>query len=292
MLPDASPAARDFESHRRHLLAIAYRMTGSLADAEDAVQEAWLRWERVDQGAVENARAYLGRTITRLCLDLLKSSRRRREQYVGPWLPEPLLGESALPVESGTELAEDVSNALMLALERLSPLERAAFLLREVFDADYDEIATTLDRTESACRQLVSRAKKTVRGERARYTPDPDAHDRLVMAFGLAVAQADVDALASLLAEDAVFYSDGGGVVKAALRPVVGPDAVSRFVLGVARRFPPDPSTVFRAEHVNGAPGIVLRVDGVAVQTLAFEIREGRIAAVYAQRNPEKLRFA
>ena len=288
--PVVSPS--DFEAHRAHLLALAYRMLGSVADAEDVVQEAWLRWERADRGAVAHPRAYLRRATTRLCLDHIKSARARRERYVGPWLPEPVLGEGALSVDAETELAEDVSYALLLALERLSPLERAAFLLREVFDTDYGQIADALGRSPAACRQLASRAKKTIRETRPRFEPVPDEHARLVMAFGLAVSQGDLAGLSNLLADDIVFYSDGGGRVKAALRPVRGVDPVARFVLGVARRFPLEEGTELTMDHVNGAPGIVLRLAGEAVQTLAFDIREGRIRAVYAMRNPEKLTHA
>lgn len=300
--PTSVVGARDvFESHRRYLLGVAYRMMGTLADAEDVVQDAWLRWERVqvraDADAVERPRAYLAQVVTRLCLDALKSARAQRERYVGPWLPEPIVGTAgaallstpAPSADAAAELAEDVSMALMVALERLSPLERAAFLLREVFDAEYAEIASTLQRSESACRQLASRAKKTVASARPRFRPTRDQHARLVMAFGAAAATQDADQLASLLAEDVVFYSDGGGQVRAALRPIHGPDNVTRFILGLLRKFPMQPGDELVLTDVNGAPGFVRRLQGEVDQAIAFDIRDGRIQAIYGVRNPDKL---
>jgi RNA polymerase sigma-70 factor (ECF subfamily) len=278
-----------FEAHRSHLLALAYRMTGSVADAEDIVQDAYIRWERIDVQSVRQAKAFLSKTVTRLCLDSLKSARARRETYVGPWLPEPVVGEGAMSVEGATAMAQDISMALMMALERLSPLERAAFLLHEVFDSSYSDVAATLGRSESACRQLVSRARAHVQAARPRYQPTQIEHERVVQAFGVAVATGDTEALHRLLAEDAVLYPDGGGRVVAALRPIHGCDRVTRFLLGASKKFPFAESAEFLAVPVNGIPGFVIREDGQTVQTMAFDVRDGRIVAVYVMRNPDKL---
>ncbi len=240
-------------------MALAYRMTGSVADAEDIVQESYLRWERADRDSVREPRAFLSKTVTRLCLDALKSARSRRETYVGPWLPEPVLGEGAMAVDDATGLAQDISMALMMALERLSPAERAAFLLHDVFDSSYEEIAATLGRSEAACRQLTSRARAHVQAARPRYTPSGDEYRRVVRAFGAAILSGDVDALQRVLASDAVLYPDGGGRVLSALRPIYGSDRVARFLFGVVEKFPLGTSAQVLEETVNGAPGFYIR---------------------------------
>lgn len=278
----------DFEVHRDHLQGLAYRMMGSWSQAEDVVQEAWLRWCRAAE-PIHTPRAWLSRAVTRLCLDELKSARMRRERYVGPWLPEPVIGDVGLTAEAATELAEDVSVALLLALERLSPLERAAFLLRKVFDHDYSEVAASLGRSESACRQLVARAQRNVRHARPRFQAEPGEHARILAAFGAAVTTGDAAALQALLTGDVVLTTDGGGNIIAALRPVHGADRVARFLLGVARKSPPTPGTEIRIEPVNGAPGLVVRAGGRVLQAVAFDIESGRIKAIYAVRNPDKL---
>jgi len=268
---------------------MAYRMTGSVADAEDVVQEAYLRWKRTDRQSVRDPKAFLSRTVTRLCLDSLKSAKARRETYVGPWLPEPVVGDGAMSVETATELAEDVSVALMVALERLSPPERAAFLLHDVFDTDYEEVAEALGRTEAACRQLVSRARTHVRSARPRYRASTEEHSRLVRAFGAAVLSGDTSALQHVLADDAVLVPDGGGKVLSALRPIYGSDRVARFILGVFKKFPLSPAARLFERTVNGALGFVIEDEGRPVQTIAFDVRDGRIASVYVVRNPDKL---
>lgn len=270
-------------------MALAYRMTGSVADAEDVVQEAFLRWDKTDPGAVERPRPFLSKTVTRLCLDALKSARSRREKYVGPWLPEPVLGDGALAVDDATELAQDISMALMMALERLSPAERAAFLLHDVFDSSYAEVAATLDRSEAACRQLVSRARTHVQSARPRYAPSPDEHARLVKAFGAAILTGNIDALQGLLAEDAVLYPDGGGRVLSALRPIYGADRVARFLFGVLEKFPLSDAARISAQTVNGAPGFYVEEEGKPIQAMAFDVDGGRIRSVYVVRNPDKL---
>jgi RNA polymerase sigma-70 factor (ECF subfamily) len=288
-LNDSTATDDVFEQERPRLMALAYRMTGSLAEAEDVVQDAFLRWQQADRDAVRRPDAFLSKTVTRLCLDFLKSARARRETYVGPWLPEPVIGDRKLAADHATELAEDISTALMLALERLSPSERAAFLLHDVFDTGYEEVASTLGRSEPACRQLVSRARAHVRSTHPRYTPSPEEHVRVLRAFGAAVLSGDVDALMQVLSEDAVLYADGGGRVVSALRPIHGDHRVARFLLGVLRKFPLGESVKVDEQVINGAPGFLIEEGGRAVQTMAFDLRDGRIAAVYVVRNPDKL---
>lgn len=261
--------------HRGFLVGLAYRMLGSVAEAEDVVQDAFLRVAHITD--VQEPRAYLARVVTRLCLDRLKSARAKREEYVGTWLPEPVVEDATSPI------AEDLSIALMMALERLSPLERAAFLLHDVFDMDYSAVAQMLERSEAACRQLAARAREHVRQDRPKPTP---ADERVVEAFAQALATGDVTALASLLAEDAVLYSDGGGKRTAALNPVHGRDKIIRFASGRrAKEFVPQSLERVR---INGQPGFVLRqIDGP--ETMAFEIANGVITAIYDVRNPDKL---
>ncbi len=285
---DESAAAREFEAHRRHLMGLAYRMLGSLAEAEDAVQEAYLRWHAAERGVVENPRAFLSTIVTRLCLDQLKSARVRRESYVGPWLPEPVLDAAALDAESASDHAHDLSVALMLTLERLSPLERAAFLLHDVFDMEFAAVAATLGRSEAACRQLAARARAHVQAARPRFTPSPDEGARLAAAFRQAAQSGDTAAMARLLAEDAVLYSDGGGKRVAALNPICGGDKIVRFFAGIARK---NGLRGLRAREasINGLPGFVMVDAEGALQTSAFAVADGRIAAIYLVANPDKL---
>jgi RNA polymerase sigma-70 factor (ECF subfamily) len=274
----------DFEPHRDFLGALAYRMLGSVAESDDIVQDAFLRWREVDRDAIAEPRAYLARIVSRLCLDHLKSAQHRREQYVGTWLPEPIVAEPA------DTLADDLSVALLLALERLSPLERAAFLLHDVFDMDYSGVAATLDTSEGACRQLAARAREHVKQDRPRYpTTDTDAR-QIAQAFIAATATGDVGSLARLLADDAVLYTDGGGKRKAALRPIEGKDRIMRFYEGVRTKFG---AAAFSAPHVeatlNGLPGFVFHT-GEGTETVAFEIANGVVVAIYNVRNPDKVK--
>jgi RNA polymerase sigma-70 factor (ECF subfamily) len=278
------PDADAFEPHRRYLVGVAYRMLGSVSEAEDAVQDAFLRWQAADRTAVVDPRAYLARIVARLCLDRLKSARAQREHYVGTWLPEPLVEEPA-----HANVADDISVALLLTLERLSPLERAAFLLHDVFDMDYTVIASVLDRSETACRQLATRAREHVRDDRPRFEPSREAEARLVGAFATAMTSGNVELLASTLAEDAILYSDGGGKRRAALNPIFGRDRIVRFSAGLLRkgRVANEPA---RFARINGLPGFVFRGDDGGTQTIAFELHGEQIAAIYIVRNPDKLR--
>jgi RNA polymerase sigma-70 factor, ECF subfamily len=309
---DVSDPAASFEPYRRRLLGLAYRMLGSMADAEDAVQETYLRWHGADRVRVSDPRAFLMTTTTRICLDMLTSARARREEYVGPWLPEPILDTAALAPDSRTELAEDLSVALLLTLDRLSPLERAAFLLHDIFDFSFGEVATALDRTEAACRQLATRARAHVRAARPRGATSPvspklqggeggparasgiDAkHAQLMSAFLAAVQSGDLNALTQLLASDVQVVTDGGGKVRAALNVIEGADRVAQFLVEVTRKRPGawwrDDFTL-RFATVNGLPGVIVDAPEGPVQTAAFEIEGNAIRALYVVRNLDKLR--
>jgi RNA polymerase sigma-70 factor, ECF subfamily len=282
-------AAQTFERHRQRLTGLAYRMLGSLAEAEDIVQDAYLRWHKTDRNTVADARAYLSSTVARLCLDHLKSARVRREQYVGPWLPEPIVDPSILAPDTASELADDLSVALMMTLERLSPLERAAFILHDVFDMDFDTIASVLDRNVAACRQLAARARAHVHDERPRFNASPEDAARLSDAFHQAVLSGNVAGLGQMLAADAVLYTDGGGKRTAALNPIRGSDKIMRFFAGIAQKGGFSTLATFRRLSLNGLPGFIFVDDEGAIETLALEINDGRVAAIYAVRNPDKL---
>ena len=282
-------AAQTFERHRRRLTGLAYRMLGSLAEAEDIVQDAYLRWHKADRNTVADARAYLSSTVARLCLDHLKSARVRREQYVGPWLPEPIVDPSILAPDAASELADDLSVALLMTLERLSPLERAAFILHDVFDMDFDTIASVLDRNVAACRQLAARARAHVHDERPRFNASPEDAARLSDAFQQAVLSGNVAGLGQMLAADAVLYTDGGGKRTAALNPIRGSDKIMRFFAGIAQKRGLSTLATFRRLSLNGLPGFIFVDDEGAIETLALDINDGRIAAIYAVRNPDKL---
>ena len=280
-----SDRAAEFEAQRPRLKRLAYRMLGSVAEAEDAVQDAWLRWTRAP-GDVADPTAWLVRTATRLCIDRLRAAKAERAAYRGPWLPEPLIEPlDADPVER----AEDVSVAFLLALERLSPLERAVFLLHDVFDEDYAAVAETLQRTEPAVRQLAARARAHVQDARPRFSLSAEKAAELAAAFMAAAASADVARLSALLAEDAVMVTDGGGKRKAALRVMVGRDDIIGLLKGLNWRRGLPPVERVRMARINGAPGLILELtDGP--ETVAFDTDSaGRIAAIYQVRNPDKL---
>jgi RNA polymerase sigma-70 factor (ECF subfamily) len=292
-----SDPSASFEPHRRRLLGLAYRMLGSMADAEDAVQEAYVRWHAVDRDKVSEPRAFLMTTTTRICLDMLTSARARREEYVGPWLPEPVLDTAALAPDSRTELAEDLSVALLLTLDRLSPLERAAFLLHDVFDFSFSEVAQSLERSEAACRQLAARARAHVRAVRPCGAVTPAArageiqakHMQLMSAFVAATRSGDLDALMQMLASDVRVVTDGGGKVAAALNVLDGADRAARFLIGAARKGWRDDFSL-RFAPINGLPGVIVDAPEGPVQTAAFERDGDRIRAVYVVRNSDKLR--
>ena len=274
-------AAATFDPLRPKLIRIAYRMLGSVADAEDVVQETFLRWFDADRDAVREPEAFLRRVVTRLCLDQLKSARRRRETYVGPWLPEPV-------VEGGEDEIDDVTLPLMMALERLSPLERAAFLLHDVFGVSFEEIAETIGREPAACRQLASRARAHVRAERPRFHLSKERGLEIAAAFFAATRGGDMQGLQSLLAADVTAYSDGGGKTPAAREPIIGFDSVMQLHSKLATLFATNMSQLVRYGFINGLPGFVTIEQGI-LQTTALEIENGKIPAIYVVRNPDKL---
>jgi len=273
-----------FTAHQPRLVRLAYRMLGSVAEAEDVVQDAWLRWQRADQEAVENPAAYLSRTVTRLCLDVMKSARVRHEDYIGPWLPEPIVEP-----EEGMRL-DELTLTLMMALERLSPLERAAFLLHDVFDQPLAEIAATLDRDPAAVRQLAARARKHVRASGPRYPVESEEGGRIARAFFDASASGDISALRSLLAENVTVQADGGGKVTAFRNVIVGQEHVVRLYGGLARKYAANPPIFIEAVWIDGLPGYISHDRDNVLQTTAFAIENGKVTAVYITRNPDKLR--
>ncbi|MFI7063542.1 RNA polymerase sigma-70 factor [Kribbella sp. NPDC050124] len=276
--------AREFDQHRAVLVGAAYRVVGSVTDAEDVVQETWLRWAGVDHEEVRDTRAYLIRITTRLALNRLRQQKARREEYVGPWLPEPINSDDDPAV--AVELADSVSMAMLVVLETLSPLERATFVLREVFDLPYDEIADTLGRSEAAVRQLAHRARGHVHARQPRHQVDKERHNELTMRFMAAAGSGDFDQVVSLLAPDAVLISDGGGKKKAALRPIHGPDKIARWMFAVIAE---NPNFQIRIAPLNGENAFIAYYDD-APDTVAFlESDDGLITGLYLIRNPDKL---
>jgi RNA polymerase sigma-70 factor (ECF subfamily) len=283
-----------FEPLRRYLFGVAYRMLGSVAEAEDIVQEAWLRWHNVNHASIAEPRPYLRQTVMRLCMDHMKSARAQREVYVGPWLPEPLIEDSdwldAGPA-AATELASDLSYAFLLALETLSPLERAAFLLHDVFDEDFTAVASALGRSEAACRQLAARARSRVRDAKPTAPRDRVTSQRVAEAFMGALGAGDFERVKQLLAGDVRLLSDGGGRVAAAGIPLLGRDRVLKFLSGIHRKYPLPAHTRVRWATVNGQAGCLMWVDEAPLQTISLELGAGdEIVAIYIVRNPEKLR--
>src|SRR3954471_12502071 len=266
-----------FEEQRPALFRLAYRMLGSLADADDVLQEAYLRWSREERAGVGSPRAYLSSIVTRLCIDRRTSIDARKESYIGPWLPEPVVEPDDADPGNRLEAAESVSLAFLVVLESLSAVERAAYLLRRVFDHGYDEIARILGRSEPACRQLVSRAEARVLERRPRFEAPPGEAERLTGAFLRACSTGDLDGLVHLLAPDAVAVSDGGGKAKAALAPIRGAGPVARFFLGLMRKAPA--GLELRRVRVNGRPGLMAVLDGRVTHVLSLDVADGRIAA-------------
>jgi RNA polymerase sigma-70 factor (TIGR02957 family) len=279
-----STSLEAFEEHRPLLFTVAYEILGSVADAEDVLQESWLRWDGADRSGVLDPRAYLVRVVTRQALNRLRTVKRQRETYVGPWLPEPLA--TTHDVAEDVELADSVSLAMLVVLETLSPLERAVFVLREVFGFEYDEIAEATGRSPDAVRQTASRARRHVEARRPRVPEPPDA--RVVAErFLAAAATGDVKALLEVMAPEVVLVSDGGGVMKAALRPITGADKVGRFLAAVV---PEGAEIDVRWTLANGQPSVLLYIDGRLDSWGSLTVADGRVREIYLVRNPEKLR--
>ncbi|WCM90027.1 RNA polymerase sigma factor SigJ [Acidovorax sp. NCPPB 3576] len=288
--PAPDPHTATFQRHRPRLMGVAYRMLGSRADAEDAMQDAWLRWQATDADRVQTAEAWLVATVTRLCVDRLRATRTERQAYSGPWLPEPWVDRDATApaADARAELASDLSIALLVVLERLSPDERAAFLLHDVFDSDYAEIAAVLDRSEAACRQLVHRARTQVRQDKVRFSATPDAARALLHRFMDAMRTQDHGALLALFAPDATWTPDAGGKVQAATKVVRGPRALARLASGLWRVYLRH--LTVQEVQINGTPGLVLREDGTPRVALALQTDGKHIHGIYAVLNPDKLR--
>jgi RNA polymerase sigma-70 factor, ECF subfamily len=283
MITPGHDAAAVFEPLRPKLIGLAYRMLGSVADAEDVIQDAFLRWLAADQESVREPEAFLRRIVARLCLDCLKSARQRRETYVGPWLPDPIVGDD-------DDEVDDVTLPLMMALERLTPLERVAFLLHDVFGVGFDEIAQTIDRDAAACRQLASRARTNVRAARPRSVVPKEHAQEIASAFFTASRSGDMAQLRSLLAADVTAYSDGGGKRRAAVQPIVGLNNVAQHLEVLAQVYAGSMSRLVQFGAINGLPGFVTVEHDNALQTTALQIEGGKIAAIYVMRNPDKLR--
>ncbi len=283
-MPVTDARLEQFERERPLLFALAYRMLGSRAEAEDMVQESYLRWAGAADTEVRSPRAFLTTVVTRLCLNQLDAARTRRETYTGPWLPEPIVTSG---MQDPAVLADSLSFAFLLMLEALSPLERAVFLLREAFDFDFAEIAGLTGKSEGNCRQILSRAREAVAARRPRYPADPSAHRRLLSAFGKSVQEGDLDGLLALLDREVVLYSDGGGRTRAALNPVRGAPNVARFFLGIRKRGFAEFET--RVAEVNGQPAVVGLRNGRVEAVWALNVSEDRIRDVYIVVNPDKL---
>jgi RNA polymerase sigma-70 factor (ECF subfamily) len=276
-----------FEQHRSLLFGIAYRMLGAVAEAEDIVQDTFLRWQREPKAEVESAKAYLTTITTRLCIDQLRSARNRREQYVGMWLPEPLVAPDENDPAKAAQLADSLTNAFLLILETLSPVERAVFLLREVFGYDYDEVGRMVGKSEANCRKMISRAREHLAARRPRFNISPGEAGKLVEQFQMACEKGDTKGLLNLLMEDAAIFADGGGKVSTAGKPVLGAAAVAKFFVTVLQKVPAGFQTRFVT--INAEPGLLVFINGKLEQAMTFEIANHRIRAIYVVRNPDKL---
>ena len=281
------PTTDPFTTLRPRLFGIAYRMLGVRADAEDVLQDAWLRWSRTDASTLQSAEAWLVTIVTRLSIDRLRALKAEREAYVGWWLPEPLVELDAHTPESAAELAGELSVAFLYVLERLGPEERAAFLLRQVFDYDYPEIAAQLGKTEASCRQMVHRARERVQQARTRCEVPRTVHHQLLQRFMQAAKSGDRSAIEALLSEDAQLIGDGGGKVQSFPKPLVGPFRIANLYWALFRRC--GAQVVYRMVHINGEPGLLRYVDGQLESAQAFVTDGERIVSIYAVRNPDKL---
>lgn len=277
-----------FNQHRPLLFAIAYRMLGTVTDAEDMVQETFLRWQQTAEVTVKSTRTYLSTIVTRLCIDHLRSARVQREQYVGPWLPEPLMTQQTDDPAAQVELADSLSMAFLVVLERLSPIERAVFLLREVFDYDYEEIAPIVGKSPANCRQILKRSRQHITAQRPRFPVSHQQQEQITARFLEATTQGNLQDLVSLLAQDVTYWSDGGGRVAAALKPLQGAMKVARFLLALRNKWLS--TAVTHVVEINGQPGIITFVDGCIHSITTLDIVDGYIQSVYTMRNPEKLK--
>ena len=284
----AEQQADVFTEHRSLLFSIAYRMLGSVMDAEDAVQETYLRWQRASPDEVRSPKSYLSTVVTRLCIDHLRSAKTQREQYIGPWLPEPLITEETADMDEHLALADSLSMAFLVLLERLAPVERAVFLLREVFDYGYPEIARIVDKSEANCRQMARRARQHLAEHRRRFHASPQQLGQIAQRFLQAATTGDVQSLLELLADDVTVWSDGGGKVAAALNPIEGAEKVARFFVGIVKKAPPTFSV--RPAHVNGGPGFLLYDGAQPYGVISADVADGKVCGIHIVVNPDKLR--
>ncbi|MDB6065231.1 MAG: polymerase, sigma-24 subunit, subfamily [Pedosphaera sp.] len=278
-----------FNELRPLLFSIAYRMLGTVMDAEDMVQETFIRWQGCDQANVESPKGWLSTVVTRLCINYLKSARVQRETYVGPWLPEPLVARLGVDPRENAQLADSLSLAFLVLLESLTPTERAVFVLREVFNYEFADIAPIVEKTEANCRQILARARKSVEERRPRFDASPEEAEHLIRQFDEAVRTGDLEGLLKLLAKDVVLVTDGGGKALAVLRPLLGADHVARLFIGIAKKFG-GKTQVVRHAMVNGLPGYVAFEGERPVRVLVFGIRNGLIQSLFGMTNPDKLR--
>lgn len=276
-----------YEHYRSHLFGVAYRMLGTVSDAEDIVQEAFLRWQDAPDD-IDSPKAYLTTIVSRLALDTLRAARTTRETYIGPWLPEPLLTEPEADAAAMVDLNESLSLAFLTLLERLNPVERAAFLLHDVFGYGFGEIATIVERSPAACRKAAQRARERIRDDRPRFEPTPSEQDRLTNQFIAACITGDVPGLVAILTEDVTVWGDGGGVVAAARQPMSGASRVAHFLTGLRKLIPAD--AMIRAGRVNGGPAVIALDGDRVIAVMALEISAGRIRRIRSVVNPEKLR--
>lgn len=289
--PDAAAEAHAlaaFEEHRGLLFSIAYRMLGSRADAEDMLQETFLRWQGSSETAIRDPRAFLVTVITRLCINQLQSARVRREEYFGQWLPEPLFTKASTEPPAVSGLDSSLSMAFLMLLERLTPIERAVFLLREIFDYEYSEVSAMLGRSEANCRQILKRAKQHVTEDRPRFDASPKEHQRLLREFLEVTGHGDMQGLLAILSKDVVLYTDGGGKATAVPNPIYGADRVSRFFFSAPKKFMPA-DAVRRFTEINGQPGIAVYHQGRVFGVLSIDVVDAQIRNIYIVRNPDKL---
>ncbi|MGI8855692.1 MAG: RNA polymerase sigma-70 factor [Thermomicrobiales bacterium] len=277
-----------FNAHRALLFAIAYRMTGSVMDAEEIVQEAYLRWQRREEVEVQSAKAYLSTIVTRLSIDHLRAAHSQRETYTGSWLPEPLITETGPDLADVAALHESISMAFLVLLEDLTPLERAVFLLHDVFAYDFRAIAGIVGKGEANCRQIARRARQEIQARRPRFDSSPEHQEELTQQFITACTNGDLSGLLATLAHDATFWGDGGGKVRAPFRPIAGAERIAAFILGIVRNVPGN--TEIRRRSVNGQPGFLFLVEGAVYAALTLHIVEGHIQTIHVVANPDKLR--
>lgn len=276
-----------FNQYRDYLFSIAYRMLSSIMDAEDVLQDAYLKWQNVDLKTVKSSKSYLATIVTRLCIDFLRSAKIQREEYIGPFLPEPLVLESYNNLEVMMEKAESVSIAFMLLLEKLSPIERAVFLLHEVFDYTYSEISEIVNKTEANCRQILHRAEEHINSNKKRYSSTKEQQEKIIYQFFNACQNADLDGLISILSEDVVLISDGGGKATAVKYPLLSPDRVGKFFIGLTKKAPPEYKV--KITNINGLPAFIGYLDNKPFNVVIFETDNEKIINFYAVLNPDKL---